>query len=77
MVDTMAGEFIKAFNIEKQTDEYVKVLNIVENEKELFEVELEDGRKISASLDHKFLCDDMQMHTLEQIITDNLNIITD
>lgn len=77
MIDTMAGEFIRAFNVERQTDEYVKVLNIVENEKELFEVELEDGRKISASLDHKFLCDDMQMHTLEQIITDNLNIITD
>lgn len=77
MYEVMAGEYIKAFNTKEQKDEYVKVLNIIESKKELYEVELNDGRKISASLDHKFLCNDMKMHKLQDIIEKKLLIITD
>ena len=71
------GDNVRAFNVDRQEDEYVEVVNIIPGRKELWEVELEDGRKIKASMDHKFLCSDMKMHELREVISDDLRIITD
>lgn len=68
---------IKAFDTDNKQDHFVEIEEIYENEVELYEVELEDGRKIKASLKHKFLCEDMKMHELEKIIKKKLRIITD
>lgn len=77
MFEIRAGEYIKAFNTKAKSDEYVKVLNIMENKKELYEVELDDGRKIRTSMDHKFLTQNNGMQRLEDIIAKKYKIITD
>ena len=77
MFECERGEKIKAFNTENEQDHFVEIEEIYENEVELYEVELKDGRKIKASLKHKFLCEDMKMHALEKIIKKKLRIITD
>jgi DNA polymerase III alpha subunit len=76
MFEVKAGEYIKSFDVKTGKDIYTKVLNIMENEKELYEIELDDGKKISASMDHKFLCEDMEMHALKDIIKNNYKITT-
>lgn len=62
------GEEIMAYDINKNKDIFVKVKEIYKNKIELYEIELEDGKKIKASLDHKFLCQDKKFRTLKQII---------
>ena len=71
------GEKVKAFNLQNEEDHFVEILDIHKNEVELFEIELEDGRKIEASLDHKFLCADKKMRKLKEIIEKNISIVTD
>ena len=77
MQDIKCGEKIKGFNVLSQKNEFSKVLNIFENEKELYEIELMDGKKIKSSLDHKFMCADFQMRKLKEIIDKNLEIISE
>lgn len=44
-------------------------------EKEIFEVNLDNGMTISCTLDHKFLCDDNQFHTVREIMEEGLTIL--
>ena len=68
---------MQSFNLQNEEDHFVEILDIHKNEVELFEIELEDGRKIEASLDHKFLCADKKMRKLKEIIEKNISIVTD
>ena len=77
MFECERGDKIKAFNTENKQDHFVEIEEIYENEVEIYEVELEDGRKIKASLKHKFLTEDMKMYELEEIIKKKLKIVTD
>lgn len=69
------GDKVLAFNTKTNNNHFVEVKDIHNNEVELFEVEMEDGRIIKCSMDHKFLCNDNKMHTLKQIIENNLEIM--
>lgn len=69
------GDLVLAYDIDNDKDHYVEVIDIHENEVEVYEVEMEDGTKISCSLDHKFLCEDKKMHTLREILKENLEIM--
>lgn len=70
------GDKIKAPNYDHKIDEYVEVINKYENgDKEVFEVTLEDGKFIICTIDHKFLCDDGNKYSLEEIVRTNKNII--
>jgi len=69
------GDLVLAYDIDNDKDHYVEVINIHENEVEVYEIEMEDGTKISCSLDHKFLCEDKKMHTLREILKENLGIM--
>lgn len=71
------GQFIKAYDVKNNKDHYVEVLDIIHGKEDLYEIELEDGRKICASLKHKFMTKDGLMKTLEEIIENNLYIMTD
>lgn len=77
LFEVKKGDKVKALDLKKGIDHFVEVLEIYNNNVELFEVELEDGRRIQASLDHKFLCADFKMRTLKEIIDQNYSIITD
>jgi hypothetical protein len=69
------GDLVLAYDIDNDKDHYVQVIDIHENEVEVYEIEMEDGTKISCSLDHKFLCEDKKMHTLREILKENLEIM--
>jgi DNA polymerase-3 subunit alpha len=66
--ELVEGDFVKGYNTKTSKDEFNKVKNIWKNKKTVYEVETEDGRKIQTSLEHKFLCEDMVMRPLKDII---------
>lgn len=68
------GDFIKAPR--KEDTEFVKVTDILPNgEKDVFEIELENGKKIKCTLEHLFLCSDGMKHTMYEIIEKHLEIM--
>jgi hypothetical protein len=69
------GDSVLAYDVENNIDHFVEVVDIHENEVEVYEVEMEDGTKICCSMDHKFLCGDKKMHTLRDIISQHLEIM--
>ena len=77
MFEIKVGDKIKSHDIKKDKDVFVNVSNIYSNRVEIYEIELDDGRKIKASLKHKFLCEDKKMRTLEDILIKKSKILTD
>jgi DNA polymerase-3 subunit alpha len=43
-------------------------------EKEVYEVEFDDGSIAKCTLDHKFMCDDGEFRTVKNIVKDNLSV---
>lgn len=74
--DIQVGNFIKAYDKNNNKDHFVEVLDKIHGEKELFEVELENGKIIECSLEHKFMCEDKLMRPLKDILDQNLKILT-
>ena len=70
--DINCGDYIKAFDIQNKQNHYVQVLDIMKNEKEIFEFEMENGVSIKCSMEHKFLCEhDLKMHPIKDILENN------
>lgn len=73
--DISIGDFVKAPKNDNE-DEFVEVVDKIDNgEKDLFEIELESGKKIECTIDHKFLCDDGIIRPLWEIIQNNSKIM--
>lgn len=68
------GDKIRAFDTKKKQDCFVEVINKYSSEQELYEVELEDGRKIECSISHKFMTDE-GMKPLSEIFDRDLSIL--
>ena len=64
-----------AYDVKGDKDHFVEVLDVHKNKVEVYEVEMEDGTKISCSMDHKFLCKDKKMHSLREILINDLEIM--
>lgn len=77
MCEIEIGDEILAFNKKNMSDEFVTVVNKIENRAELYEITLEDGRKIQASLNHKFMVEGGEMLPLSEILQKQLKIMTD
>jgi DNA polymerase III subunit alpha len=77
MYEVEVGDMVRAFDVEAQCDHYVRVEEVIPSEMEVHEIELEDGRRITASLDHRFLCEDSVMRPLRDIILNGLRVLTD
>jgi DNA polymerase-3 subunit alpha len=57
-------------------DEFVEVLDVIDNGvKEVVEVTIEGERKITCTLDHKFLCKDGEKRPLYEILAQDLEIM--
>lgn len=70
------GDFVLAPTKEGLEDEYVEVLDIIHNgKKELFRVEMDDGKFIECTLDHKFLCKDGEIRPLIDILEEDFEIM--
>jgi DNA polymerase III alpha subunit len=71
------GDKIKALDIEIGQDHFVEVIDIMKNEKEIFEFEMVNGLTVRCSMDHKFLCyHDMKMHPMKDILENNWEIVS-
>lgn len=77
LYEIVIGDEIKAFDTQLKIDHYVTVTDKIKGTAELYEVELEDGRKIKCSMQHKFLTQNNGMQTLADIIKYKYKIITD
>lgn len=67
--DLQVGEFINS------PDGFIEVLDKFSTGiKDLFEIELESGKKIRCTMDHKFLCSDGKKHSLISILENDLEI---
>ena len=64
---------IEKFDGEIIEDELIEVFET--GEKEVFEIELENGMTMKCTLDHKFLCSDRMDHTVEEIMNNDLEIL--
>lgn len=76
MLEVVAGDEVLAWETQLQVEHYVKVVEVIESEADLWEIELEDGIKLRSSLRHKYLCGDGQMHPLSEILEKELEILT-
>lgn len=77
MAEIKKGERIRAYDVDNDKDHFVEVINIWESEAELYEVELDDGRKIRSSLNHKYLTEGNKLIPLWEILEKNLKILTE
>lgn len=77
LFEVKLGEKIKAFDIKENKDHFVEIIDKINSKAELYEVELEDGRKIKCSMEHKFLTQEAGMQRLIDIIKNKYKIITD
>lgn len=75
--DIKIGDRVKAYDVENDLNHYVEVLDVMSNERELYEVVLEDGKTLRISLEHKLLCEDKKMRPLKEIIENGYFILTD
>ena len=75
--DVRIGDMVKAYDVDKDVNHFVEVLDVVANKKELYEITLEDGRTLKISLDHKLLCEDKIMRPLREIIQKGYSVLTD
>ena len=75
LFQVVVGDKVRAYNVSQNEDHYAEVIDKVYGERELLEVELEDGRKIQCSMDHKFLCEDKIMRPLKDILSQHHQIM--
>ena len=69
------GDYVLA-PLNENEDHYVEVIDTIDNgDKEVYEIELDDGNSITCTLDHKFLCSDGKKHKLLEIIQQDLSIM--
>lgn len=68
LYEIVEGDLIKCFDVRSRSDQFFPVKSVWKDRKQMFEVETEDGLKIQTSLDHKYLCDDMKMRPLKDIV---------
>jgi intein/homing endonuclease len=72
--DLKIGDEIKSYDIDNQNNTFVTISDIMHNEKEIYEIEIESGKKIRASLDHKFLTKEAGMKSIKEILANDYSI---
>jgi len=68
MCEVKKGDKILSYNPDSEMDESVEVIDIMHNSTEMFEFEMEDGRTITCSMEHKFMCEDKKMRKISEIL---------
>ena len=74
-LDSNEDVYLHAFDAEKGiiVDKCIDVIDA--GIQEVFELTLSNGSTIEATMEHNFLCEDMQYHTLREIIDNDLEMI--
>jgi hypothetical protein len=71
------GDNITSFDAINQCNIQVEVKDKIYGEQELFQIILSDDREIICSLKHKFLTNNVEMKSIQEILDNNLEIVTD
>lgn len=71
------GDSVLCFNPDSNQNEFNRVKDIFSKEEELYEITFEDGRKLQCSLDHKLMCQDLNMRPLRDILEEGHEVIID
>jgi len=73
--DVEVGQKVK-FPIDNNQDGYVKVTGVVDQgDQDVYEAVTESGNTIRATMNHKFLCEDGEMHSLSNIVENDLLVM--
>lgn len=72
--EIVIGDRIKARDVNGEKDHFVDVLDVINGERELYSIELEDDHYIECSMEHKFLCNDGFMRPISEILDKNYKI---
>lgn len=75
MIEAKIGDKILSFNPDTHKTEEAEISDISFSEVEMFEFEMEDGRLITCSMDHKFMCEDKKMRKISEILSKNHKIL--
>lgn len=76
IAEAKIGDKVLSFNYETKENQYVVVKDIHLGKRELFQFEMNDGRIIECSMDHKFLTE-RGMVAISEILAQDLEIISD
>ena len=70
------GDKVKSFDIKSNAFGFSEVLDVMDRgDVELYEIFTEGGVSIKCSLGHKFLCEDMKIRELKDILTNDIKIM--
>lgn len=73
--EIVVGDFVLAPKNDTE-DELVEVVDVINNGiKEVYEIQTEDGKTITCTIDHKFLCENGQILPLFEILEKGLKIM--
>ena len=72
--DVVIGDKIKSYDKSNNEDIFVSVEDVIDGERELFEITLENGQTITCSMEHRFLCEDGSMKPVKDILSFGLGI---
>lgn len=76
IADVEVGDRIEAYDHDTGQIHFVEVIDVMDSESELWEIELEDGKKITSSLKHKYMCEDGEMRPLSEILEKDLAVMS-
>lgn len=74
LAEVSVGDFVRGFNTQSGSFEFNEVVGKHESCAELYEVEFENGMVVKCSMEHKFLCEDMQMRPLKDIVAKRCSV---
>lgn len=73
--DVEIGDMVKSYDVSNDKNHFVKVLDVIRGKRGLYEIEIENGRKLRISFDHKLLCEDKVMRPLKDLLFGNYRVI--
>jgi DNA polymerase-3 subunit alpha len=76
LVEAGNSPSLVSFNPETEDIQYDTCVEVIDTgEQEVYEVELSDGSIVLCTMEHKFLCSNMEKHPLREILANDLEII--
>lgn len=70
------GDWVLARDTKLCVDRFVKVVDVVDSQAELWKVTLENAITLETSMEHKYLCEDGVQHPLWEVLENRLAVIT-
>jgi len=73
----LLGDIQKGQFVLDDSGSFVEVVDIYDSQQETYEITFESGKTLTASLNHKVLCDDGEMRALREVIAMDVGVMCD